>query len=96
LKIIGITYFTGSLDSAVGIATSYGLGGRGKIFLSNPEGTDRLWGPPSLQSSGYRGYIPWGEAAGRETIIRLRLVPRSIMVELYLHSTTLLQSVMLN
>jgi hypothetical protein len=55
-----------SRDIAVGIATSYGLDGRG----SNPgEGAisrtrpDRPWGPPSLLYNGYR-VIPWAKAAG--------------------------------
>jgi hypothetical protein len=44
-------------DSAVGIATSYGLDGPGiesrwgEIFRSHP---DRPWGPPSLLYNGYR------------------------------------------
>jgi hypothetical protein len=49
-------------DSAVGIATGYGLGGRGVgvrvpvrvIFFSSPRRPDQFWGPPSLLSSGYR------------------------------------------
>ena len=50
-------------DSAVGIATRYGLDGPG----SNPEifGTrpDRPWDPPSLLYNGYRVF-PGGKAAG--------------------------------
>jgi hypothetical protein len=52
-------------DSAVGIATGYGLDDRGvgvgvrvqvaaRIF-SSPRRPDRLWGQPSLLSKGYRG-----------------------------------------
>jgi hypothetical protein len=46
-------------DSAVGIATGYGLGGPGiesrwgEIFRTCP---DRPWGLPSLLYSGYRIY----------------------------------------
>jgi hypothetical protein len=49
--------------SIVGIATGYGLDGRGvgvrvpvgpRIF-SSPSRPDRLWGPPNLLSNGYRG-----------------------------------------
>ena len=54
------------LDSAVRIATSYGLDGPGieslwgEIFRTRP---DRPWGPPSLQCNGYRVF-PGGKAAG--------------------------------
>jgi hypothetical protein len=59
-------------DSAVGIATGYGLddGGVGvrvpvgsRIFPS-PRRPYRLWGPPILLSNGYRGFIPRGKAVG--------------------------------
>jgi hypothetical protein len=52
-----------SRDSAVGIATGYGLddwgvGTRipvGSRIFSSPRRPDRLWGPPNLISNGYRG-----------------------------------------
>jgi hypothetical protein len=53
-------------DSVVGIATGYGLDDRGvgvrvpvgsRIF-SSPRRSDRLWGPPSILSNGYRGLLP--------------------------------------
>jgi hypothetical protein len=50
-----------SQDSSVDIATGYGVGyscsvtGRDKIFVFIPQRLDRLWGPPSLLCSGYRG-----------------------------------------
>jgi hypothetical protein len=62
-------------DSAIGIATGYGLDGRGvevrvpveERFFSSPRRPDRLWSPPSLLSSGYRELFPWGlKRPGRE------------------------------
>jgi hypothetical protein len=34
--------------------------GKGKIFVSVSERPDRVWGPPSLLSNGYRGLFPRG------------------------------------
>jgi hypothetical protein len=47
------------MNSSVGIATSYGMGGLDSIpnsaeFFSSPQRPDRQWGPPSLLSNGYR------------------------------------------
>jgi hypothetical protein len=62
---------TRSLDSAVGIATGYGLDDQGvgvrvpigeRIF-SYPSSPDRLWRPPNLLSNGYRWLFPGGKAA---------------------------------
>jgi hypothetical protein len=62
-------------DSAVGIATSYGLHDRGvgvrvpvvsRIF-SPPRRSDGLWVPANLPSNGYRGLFPRGvKRPGRE------------------------------
>jgi hypothetical protein len=57
-----------SRDSSVGIATAYGLDGRGvgvripvgAIMFYSPCRPDRFWGPQSFLSSGYRGLFPWG------------------------------------
>jgi hypothetical protein len=55
-------------DSSVGTATGCGLDDRevrvgvpvGSRILSSPRCPDRLWGPPSLLSNGYRGLLPQG------------------------------------
>jgi hypothetical protein len=57
-------------DSSVGIATGYGLDGRGSIpcrakrFFSSPQLPDSLWGPLSLISSAPGGSFTRGKPAG--------------------------------
>jgi hypothetical protein len=61
-----------SRDSAVGIATGYGLDKRevrvrlpvGPTIVTSPCCPDRLWGPPNLLYNGYQGLFPAGKAAG--------------------------------
>jgi hypothetical protein len=61
-----------SCDSAVGIATGYGLDGRGvgvriaveAWFFSTTRRPDRFWSPPSILSNGYRVLFSGGKAAG--------------------------------
>jgi hypothetical protein len=58
---INICYMLRSRDSSVGIALGYVLNDRGSIpgggweFFSSPPRPERLWGPPSLLSNGYKG-----------------------------------------
>jgi hypothetical protein len=76
----------GSRDSAVGIATGYGLDDRGigiqvpaesRIF-SSPRRPDRLWDPPNLLSNGYLQLFPRGlSGRGVKLITHLQLVPKS-------------------
>jgi hypothetical protein len=89
-----------SWDSAAGVAIGYGLGVLvpiGASIFSSPLHPDRLWGPPSLLSNGYRRLFPRRLCGqGDKLITHLQVVPRSRMVELYLHSTIRLHDVVFN
>jgi hypothetical protein len=69
--IVSISFHV-SRDSAVSIATGYGLvdwevGVRvpvGSRIITSPCRPDRLWGPTNLLYNGYRELFPGGKAAG--------------------------------
>jgi hypothetical protein len=91
-----------SQSEGVGIATGYGLDDLGSIpgiaqFFCPPQRPDRFWDPPSFFSNGYREQFP-REYSGRSVKLStyLQLVPRSRIVELYLHSPICLHGMVLN
>jgi hypothetical protein len=69
-QISPVHVITGGRDSAVGIATRYGLegpgieSGGGEIFRTYP---DQPWGPPSLLYNGYRVF-PGGKGGRGVTL----------------------------
>jgi hypothetical protein len=72
--------------------TGYGLDdlrsipGRGKRFVSIPQRLDWLWGPLRLLYNAYRGLFHRGLGGwGVKLITHIYLVPRSRMMEIYLH-----------
>jgi hypothetical protein len=75
---------------SLGMAISCGAGKRGfesrlSSILQRQEG---LWAPSSLLCIGYRGCFPEDRAAwpqSRPLIAHPNLIPRSRMVELYIH-----------
>jgi hypothetical protein len=56
----------GAGSSSVSLVSDYGLDDRSSIpdtgrgFFVYSLRPDRLWGPPSLLSNGYRVSFPWG------------------------------------
>jgi hypothetical protein len=92
----------GSRDSSVGITTGYELDGRGS---SPGMGKIAHFSTTSRQALGPtqppNECVPWAisqgvNVPGREADHYLHLVPRSRMVELYLHFTVCLHGVVLN
>jgi hypothetical protein len=85
----------GSRDSSDSIVTSYGLHGRGsipgmgKMYFSFPQHPHQLWGHYVMDTVGS---FP---GRGVKLTSHLHLVPRSGMVELYLHSPICLDGAVL-
>jgi len=44
--------------------------------FSSPLGPDQLWGPPSLLSNSYQGFLPWGWVQGVKLTTHAHLAPR--------------------
>jgi hypothetical protein len=94
-----------SRDISVGIATGYGLDGRGvgvwipveARFFSSSCCPDRLWDPPSLLSNGYQRPFSRGcSGRGVKMTARLQLVQRSRIRGSIIHSPIRLHEVVLN
>jgi hypothetical protein len=95
----------GSRDSAVGIATGYGLddweiGVRvpvGSRIITSPCLPDRLWGPPNLLYNRYWGLFPGGKAAGAWSWpLTSGWCRGQENVDVYIHSSIRLHGVVLN
>jgi hypothetical protein len=99
INIFLLSLHVRSRDSSVGIATGYeledwGVGVRapvGSRIFSSPNRSDRLWGPPNLQSNGYRRLFH----RGLKLTTHLQLLPRSRIAELYIHFSIRLHGVVL-
>jgi hypothetical protein len=96
------SFKTESRDTSVGIGTGYGLDGRcsipggGKISLFPIRSRPAL-GPTLTPIQWEPRTFPWGHSGrGVKLIAILYLVPRSRMVELYLHSPICLHGLTLN
>jgi hypothetical protein len=71
--------------------------GRGSEFFSSPSCPERLWGPPSLPSDGYRGFFARGKAVGAWSWpLTCNQCKGQECVELYLYSPIRLQGVVLS
>jgi hypothetical protein len=72
IKMVWLLKIFWSWDSAVGIATDYGLDNRrvrvrvpvGARIFSSPSLPDQFWDPPSLLFNSTRSYFPGGKAVG--------------------------------
>jgi hypothetical protein len=71
-SFLSFLLFLGGRNSAVDIATGYGLDGRGvgvrvpvrARFFSSPVRPDRFWGQPAYYPVGIEGSSPGGKMAG--------------------------------
>jgi hypothetical protein len=67
----------------------------GAAFFSSPCRPDRLWGPPSLLSSGYWGYFLRLKQPGREAAHSNAEI-KNTWLYIYIHSLIRLHGVMFN
>jgi hypothetical protein len=67
-----------------------------KGFSSSPYRLYQLWSPPGLLANRYRRLFLWGQSGKGVKLATHHLVPRSRMVDLYIHFLVRLYGVMLN
>jgi hypothetical protein len=66
MKVFWSAYFKKNRDNSVSVAANGKLqdrdsiSGRGKIVVSTPQDSGRLWVEPSFLSDGYWGLFPQG------------------------------------
>jgi hypothetical protein len=89
LSIIPLPESSNVTAKACGLGDRDSIPGRGKRFSSIPKSPERLWGPHSLLFNEYRRLFPGENGRGVKLTTHLHIMPRSRVVELYLHSPCL-------